>query len=157
MTQLITPLNGTRRVRAAGEDDDDDPNDRTYSAARRSTSAASRSKMQSRAGQRKAEEDDSHAAQSTEQQREPLHFKGVYTSDGSEGHPNRSVRGTVRMTKDGEIHWCVVPRYRLFKCELTCLLLSGNGLSSILASINGCCERLGHFSRPRTRKLSSSP
>lgn len=39
---------------------------------------------------------------------ERLHFQGSFLSQGppSGGQPNRSIRGTVRRTKEGMVHWC---------------------------------------------------
>lgn len=43
---------------------------------------------------------------------EPLHFHGTFASFAPHlRQPDRSIRGTVRMTKSGHVHWRYIIRY----------------------------------------------
>lgn len=43
---------------------------------------------------------------------EPLHFQGTFATFAPHlRQPNRSIRGTVRMTKSGHVHWRYIIRY----------------------------------------------
>ncbi|KAK4050688.1 hypothetical protein OIV83_003414 [Microbotryomycetes sp. JL201] len=42
---------------------------------------------------------------------EPLHFAGGFGGVRHATHMNRSIRGTVKMTSDGQVHWRYIIRY----------------------------------------------